>query len=256
MSWNEFATPLRVLTGIALACAATVASAEVLVVRSSGPSAGSYPPGRQLPDATTIALKPNDVIVLLDGAGTRTLRGPGTFSAAASADRASGVRTTFAALVTQRTERRARIGAVRAGESDPAANEPPRSPNIWYTDVRQSGRVCLREGALPMLWRPEVKQPLNATITAPDGSRTSLSWASGQAAIAWPAALKLAPNGEYTLAWQKGAKPTKLTFVPIGSDPAGLEDMASALIRNGCQAQLDLLIETVALPETRPGKSG
>jgi len=248
--------PARMTAGIVLACAAGAASAEVLVVRSAGPSAASYPPGRQLPDATMIALKANDLVVLLDGAGTRTLRGPGSFSAAASADQANGTRTTFTALVTQRADRRARIGAVRNGETDPAANEPPRSPNIWYTDVRQSGRVCMQDGAAPMLWRPDVKQPLSATISGPDGSRTSVSWASGQAAIAWPTALPLSPNGEYSLAWKTGGKPTKLSFVPIGANPSGLEDMASALIRNGCQAQLDLLIETVALPEAKSGKRG
>ncbi|WP_232476011.1 hypothetical protein [Flavisphingomonas formosensis] len=255
MSWTKFVAPLRAITGIALVCAAGAASAEVLVVRSSGPSAGSYPPGRQLPDATSIALKANDMIVLLDGAGTRTLRGPGTFSAAASSDQASGTRNTLTALVTQRAERRARIGAVR-GETEVSANEPARSPNIWYTDVRRSGRVCVREGSTPVLWRPDIRQPLNATITGPDGSQTPVTWSAGQAAAAWPAAAKLALNGDYALTWQKGEKPTKLTFVAIGIEPAGIEDMASALIRNGCQAQLDLLIETVALPETKSGKSG
>ncbi len=40
-----------------------------------------------------------------------------------------------------------------------------------------------------------------------------------------------------------------LKFAVLGSNPQGLEDTAAALIKNGCQAQLDLLIETVAVPE-------
>jgi hypothetical protein len=33
---------------------------------------------------------------------------------------------------------------------------------------------------------------------------------------------------------------------------AGLEDMAQSLIKAGCNAQLDLLIQTVALPDGNP----
>lgn len=254
MSWNDFTKPAYALAAIALFGTAGTASAEVLIVRSTGPSAASYPPGRQLPDATKIALKANDMVVLLDGGGTRTLRGPGMFNAVASSGQASDTRTSFAALVTQRAERRARIGAVRP--LDPASSQPARSPNIWYTDVRQSGRICMREGSDVMLWRPSIATPMDATITASDGSKATVSWERGQAAVTWPAAIKLVPQTDYTVSWKGAAKPSKLSFVPIGPDPAGLEDMASALIRNGCQAQLDLLIEMVALPDANPATAG
>ena len=59
------------------AFAAVSASAAVLVVRSSGPSARGFPAGKALPDSEKLTLKANDVVVLLDSRGTRTLRGPG-----------------------------------------------------------------------------------------------------------------------------------------------------------------------------------
>ncbi|MEA3064628.1 MAG: hypothetical protein QOJ27_1074 [Sphingomonadales bacterium] len=34
----------------------------------------------------------------------------------------------------------------------------------------------------------------------------------------------------------------------MASQPAGLEDMAQTLIRNRCDAELDLFIDTVKLP--------
>ena len=52
----------------------TSATAAVLVVRSSGPSAGAYPPGKALSDTHKLNLKANDTIVLLDSRGTRTLQ--------------------------------------------------------------------------------------------------------------------------------------------------------------------------------------
>lgn len=255
MSWTRSSAPWRAAIALALACAAGTAGAEVLVVRSSGPSASSYPPGRQLASTAKIDLKANDTIVVLDAVGTRTLRGPGQFSVAASSDRASDARNTFAALVTQRAERRARIGAVRNGETA-AAGEQPRNPSIWYADLRRSGRICMRAGGKVTLWRPETKDPLEATITAPDGNRVAVGWASGQATAPWPDTLQPVPGNEYALAWQKGTQTTRLTFVPIGPDPAGLEEMASALVRNGCQAQLDLLIETVASQKEQPAGAG
>ena len=221
------------------------ASAEVLIVRSSGPSASSYPPGRQLPDASKISLKANDMLVLLDGSGTRTLRGPGEYSATGSSGQVSDVRTTLAALTSQRSERRARIGAVRQFGS----------PTIWYTDVNWSGRVCIRDESDVTLWRPESDTPMVATITGANGKAT-VSWPGGEPTAAWPTTLKIVPGSAYTLSWKGVAKPRTISFVSIGADPGGLEDTAGALIRNGCQAQLDLLIKTVALPDAKPGAKG
>jgi hypothetical protein len=80
-----------VLAGCALAMisGSVAAEAAVLVVRSSGPSAKAFPAGKAVPDSQVITLKSNDVLILLDSRGTRTLRGPGKFSATASASTAA-----------------------------------------------------------------------------------------------------------------------------------------------------------------------
>ncbi|MFP5456875.1 MAG: hypothetical protein ACLGHK_15450 [Alphaproteobacteria bacterium] len=93
---------------------AGTAAAAPLVVRSSGPSAKAYPAGKALADNAKLTLKAGDTIVLLDGKGTRTLSGPGTFSASASTVAAASTGTTLNALVSGGGEKRARIGAVRS----------------------------------------------------------------------------------------------------------------------------------------------
>ncbi|HYD36678.1 MAG TPA: hypothetical protein VEA60_03635, partial [Allosphingosinicella sp.] len=63
-----------------------------------------------------------------------------------------------------------------------------------------------------------------------------------------PSDLPVAEGSEYRLSGPGAAAPTTIRFRTMGNKPAGLEDMAQALIRNRCDAQLDLFIETVKLP--------
>ena len=100
--------------GAALMATAGTAAAETLVVRASGPSAGSFSPGKKLPDGGSVTLKAGDVLTLLDGRGTRTLRGPGVFGAGPGATADAGT-TSIASFIGTRNTARARTGAVRSG---------------------------------------------------------------------------------------------------------------------------------------------
>ena len=73
-------TPGRLALALLLLTGAASAAANVLVVRSSGSSAKAYPPGRSLPDNARIVLRRGDTLTVLDGNGTRVLRGAGTYS--------------------------------------------------------------------------------------------------------------------------------------------------------------------------------
>src|SRR5205085_12101087 len=70
----------RGLIAAALLGAAAPAAANVLVVRSTGPSAASYRAGQSLADNQRITLRAGDQLTILANGGTRTFRGPGTFS--------------------------------------------------------------------------------------------------------------------------------------------------------------------------------
>jgi hypothetical protein len=52
------------------------AAAELLVLRSVGPSARRYPAGQRLPDDAAFVLRPGDSVTVLARAGTRIFRGP------------------------------------------------------------------------------------------------------------------------------------------------------------------------------------
>lgn len=240
---------LHCAAALLLSTSATAAAADILVVRSAGPSAKSFPPGKSIPETGQITLKANDSVVVLDGRGTRTLRGPGTFAAGGSTAGAAP-KSGIAAMAGGAPQRRARIGAVRG------AGSAPRSPSIWHVDVARSSTICLPDPAGVTLWRADASQPVTLTLTGSDGATQKVDWAQGESTLVWPASFKISEGANYRLSWNGAASPTSLKFKWLSAKPAGLEDMASSLIQNGCEAQLDLLIETVKLPDEQAAPAG
>ncbi|HEV2746353.1 MAG TPA: hypothetical protein VGW34_03525 [Allosphingosinicella sp.] len=242
MSWGRNRKQLRHLAAIILAAAgATAAAADVLVVRATGPSARNFRAGSSLADNAKITLQANDSLTLLDGRGTRTLRGPGTFTPS-SPPQAAGRATAIAGAATAR---RGRIGAVRGVEAG-----SPRS--IWVVDIAKSSTICLADPANVTLWRADASKPVTLTLAGQGGARQELDWAAGQATLEWPADLAIADGAAYTISWNGAPQPTSLKFRTLPSKPTGIEATAASLIKNGCEAQLDLLIETMKVPEGEP----
>lgn len=236
MSWVPSRAFVRPLLAAAILATATAAVADILVVRSSGPSAKSFPPGKRLPESSRISLKASDQLTVLDGRGTRIIRGPGTFTAGApTIGRVASAGPTV--------QRRARIGAVRGVETGAL-----RPPSIWHVDVARSSNFCVADASKVTLWRAEAAEALILSIGGSGGRLKRLSWQPGSSTMAWPSDLPVAEGAEYRLSWTGGATPTTLRFRSVPAKPAGLEDMAQTLIRNQCEAQLDLFIDTVKLP--------
>jgi len=219
--------------------AADTAVASVLIVRSAGPSAKTYRPGKALPDDAKVALTPGDVVVVLAADSARTLRGPGTFSLASLQ---SAARPAVNAL------RRGRFSALRN------AGIVPRSPTLWHVDVSQGGKTCLTDPRNVQLWRPDAAEPLSVTLSQAGGASQTTLWPAGQATLAWPATLPVVAGAEYRISWDGKAEPTSLTFVPLASEPTDLTSVAQALIEQDCKNQLDLLIETVPAETAAAGE--
>ncbi|MFL6844270.1 MAG: hypothetical protein ACJ8ER_05255 [Allosphingosinicella sp.] len=232
MSWgpNKLA---RALLAATLLAAAGTAAADSLVVRASGPSAKSFPPGKRLPETARISLKPADQVTVLDGRGTRTFRGPGTFTVGAPA-------IGRIASATPTVDRRARIGAVR-GLGTPEL----RPPSLWHVDIARSSTICVADPSKLMLWRADATQALTLDLAGTAGAGRRLDWQPGSPTLAWPADLPVADGAEYRLSWSGAAAPTVIRFRTMPAVRAGLEDIAQVLIRNQCEAQLDLLIALV-----------
>jgi len=229
---------LRAIAFSVLLLAGGTAMADILVVRSVGPSAKSFPLGKRLPDNAKIVLQANDQLTLLDGRGTRELRGPGSFTAAS----ASSAPAQLAASTGMVNGRRARIGAVRGIDTGPL-----RPPTIWHVDVAKSANVCVSPPNRVALWRHDPGAAATLTVTG-GGQTRRLSWLEGDPTLDWPADLPVTDGSEYRLSLGGASPPTTIRFRTLPQHPTGLEATASMLIADQCTAQLDLLIDTVRMP--------
>lgn len=207
----------------AVALSSTAALGSVVVVRSLGPSAKAYPPGKTLPDSGSISLKGGDVVTLLGPSSAKTLRGPGNFD-------------TKQVTLASAAGKRGRFGALRTAEV-------ARNPSIWDLDVTQSGKVCVNSKGKLQLWRPDADSSVKIKIRSSNGKSQDLAWAAGKRSAAWPAALPISNSAQYEIEWPGSGDKSAVTFVTVATAPADLVGAAQLLIENGCQNQLDLLVE-------------
>jgi hypothetical protein len=206
---------------VAIALCSTAALANVVVVKSLGPSAKAYPPGKTLPPNAKITLQGGDVVTVLGPSAAQTLRGPGNFDAS---------QVSLASAAGQR----GRFGALRAAQV-------AHNPSIWDIDVTQSGKVCVTNASKVQLWRPDSDGAATVQIHTADGQSQKLSWVAGKALTSWPAALPV-KNGQYQIEWSDSGDKSSVEVVNVGAVPSDLVGTAQVLIQNGCQNQLDLLV--------------
>ncbi len=213
----------------------TTALADV-VVASSGPSAGQYPVGKKLAASDQITLKAGDSITVLGNSGTRIISGAGNHRVGA---RGAAKRSTFATLTRQRDAARVRTGAVRGDLTGAAIARP----NIWYVDVTQPGTMCIADGLAVQLWRPGTDgAPTYMIGSSASPIHMHLAFAAGASTTDWDLAQMPVENGAtYSIAGPGGGPANKVTFVVLAAQPENAEDLASALISNGCTGQLELL---------------
>lgn len=212
-------------TAIAFALGSTAALANVVVVKSLGPSAKDYPPGKTLPPSAKITLQGGDVVTVLGPSAAQTLRGPGNFDAG---------QVSLASAAGQR----GRFGALRAAEV-------AHNPGIWDIDLTHGGRVCVSNASTVEAWRQDTETPMTVKIRASDGKSEDLTWATGKALAPWPASLPITGGARYQIEWPDGGDSSNLDVVTVNSLPTDdLVGAAQVLIANGCQKQLDLLVES------------
>jgi hypothetical protein len=123
------------------------------------------------------------------------------------------------------------------------AVEVAQNPSIWDIDASAGGKVCVSDPTKLQVWRPDSEAPISVQIRSTDGQSQTLSWAAGKALVPWPAAMPLKNGSQYSVEWPDGGDTAKLDVVTIPSAPADLVGTAQVLLANGCQKQLDLLVE-------------
>ena len=215
---------------IAFALGSTTALANVVVVKSLGPSSKAYPPGKTLPPSAKISLQGGDVVTVIGPSSAETLRGPGNFDAGQmSLASAAGQRGRFSAL---------------------RAAEVAHNPSIWDVDVSQGGKVCVNDPAKVQLWRPDSEADATVTIRSADGKSQQLTWSAGKSLAPWPAAMPIKSGATYQIEWPETGDKSDLDVVTVQSAPADLVGAAQVLLQNGCQKQLDLLVQSASKEPT------
>jgi hypothetical protein len=208
---------------VAIAFGSTASLANVVVVKSLGPSAKSYPPGKTLPETAKITLLGGDVVTVLGPASAQTLRWPGNFDAKQVA-------------LASAAGQRGRFGALRA-------SEVAHNPSIWDIDASQGGKICVADASSLQLWRADSETALTVELRSSDGKSQELSWAAGKALTAWPAAMPIKNGASYQIEWPDTGEKSSLDIVTVPGTPGDLVGAAQVLIEHGCQKQLDLLVD-------------
>jgi len=230
----------RIVAAMLATAVASPLLASPMIVRAVGPSAEMYKPGQKLADNAQLVLRAGDQVTVLDSHGTRSFTGPQTVRLNAAS--AVATQTAFAELLTQKSERRARIGAVRGAAPEPIANPVP--PGIWAISAAQSGTICALDMAKLSLWRPDPVPATMINVARAGAAPVSVAFPAGVAVAAWPAELAVADGDRFTLAGA-GAAPAQITVRKIAAPPSA-DVLAAALLDAGCQSQLDRLMAIAA----------
>ncbi len=229
--------------GVAALLLAAPAVAAPMVVRAIGPSAAQYKPGQKLADNAALTLKAGDQVTILDARGTRSFSGPGSFRLAAASTAVTG--TPFSDLLTQKAERRARIGAVRGPGTSYTGKPVP--PGVWAVDAGSSGTVCALDPTKVSLWRADPVAAGTVTVArAAGGAGVALGYAAGQAVAAWPAALPIADGDSFKVSG--GGSAATIKFRKLAAAPA-VDALGAAFVENGCDSQFERLTALTRVAE-------
>jgi hypothetical protein len=235
-------TAVRVALGLLATTTATSAVAEVLVLRSVGPSSSRYPAGQRLPDNASFTLRANDMVTLLTPQGTRVFRGQGVFVANRTY---SGGRQSAAQV-------RIDIGGTRGPDAEAGA-APSMPDSVWSFAAYAQGNLCFPAGARPMLWRSNPREAINMVVADAGGREHSVAWPAGETVVAWPASLAVTPNAPYRLR-MPGAQPQRIWLRPIVNGNAlDRDSLAQALIAARCQEQVATFAALNLAPAEEPG---
>lgn len=236
MSWVKSFSICAALATASFAVVSPTAALADVIVASSGPSSGQFPVGKKLAGTDQITLKTGDSVTVLGSSGTRIISGAGTYRVGV---RGAAKRSTFATLTRQRDAARVRTGAVRGDLTGEAITRS----NIWYVDVTQPSTMCITDGMAVQLWRPDTTgAPTYMVGSTASSNHMYLAFAEGAATSDWDLVQMPVEDGaSYSITGPGGSSANEVTFAILAAQPDNPEDLADALIAEGCTGQLALL---------------
>lgn len=234
--------PVAAMAALAMPSAAL---ADALVVRSSGPSAASYPVGRRIAPTERIVLRAGDRVTVVGEGPSRTLTGPGNFPARGGPATTVGAASTLGRYLSATGGTISRTGAVRGAGAD----MPQSPPNLWVVDINQGGTRCVVDLANVTLWRASHEGDTLLTIenVADANERAQLAFVDGQNFRRWPSdTLPIRSGVTYRITGPGMTDANSVSFVALGAAPADAESAATALANAGCMTQLAQLGDQLA----------
>lgn len=254
MSFPDFSMRrigLTAAAAIAAIAIAGVASAQSMVVRSTGPSAGKYPSGTKLKSTDKLTLVSGDKVVLMQAGKTRTLSGPGTYGATATIQANQSMGATVTRMLSTGPTMRSRGGFSRGGEE--AAPVNVRAPNVWLLDYRDAGTFCVVDPATLMLWRPNMEGDTALEIEG-GGKKATVAIVDGANFRKWPTdTLPVQYGVDYRLSGGGLRSPVTVRFTAMGTVPDTVEGSVDMLMAKGCTPQLNRLVDAMSETETAGG---
>ena len=193
--------------------------------------------GQTLDSAKPLPLKEGQHVTLISPTGA-TIKLDGPYNRAPDADQARGVpvANTLALLVSQRQARVGEVGTTRG-------LAPNTLPDPWVLDASRAGTFCLREGEVPVFWRPNATADADLVVVPTDRSwKANAHWSAGsdRIGIEPPAMIRAGATYVVTLNGTESA-------VKVENVPAMLanDQMRTAwLAGKGCEAQAEALLRS------------
>ena len=252
MSFPDFRVRRLGLTGAAAIAAMALvgtASAQSMVVRSTGPSASKYPAGAKLKSADKLTLVTGDKVVLMQAGKTRTLSGPGTFGATGTVQASQSLGGNVTRMLAKGPTMRSRGGFSREGLTQMPTEL--RAPNLWLLDYRETGTFCVLDPAMLMLWRPNMEGDTALEIESA-GKKTTVAIVDGANFRKWPTdVLPVQYGTDDRLSGGGLARPVTVRFAALENAPDTVEGSIDLLMAKGCTPQLNRLVDTMSEAEVR-----
>ncbi|WP_338424592.1 hypothetical protein [Sphingopyxis kveilinensis] len=243
---------LTATAAIAAVAMVGTAAAQSMVVRSTGPSAAKYPTGAKLKASDRVTLVAGDRVVLMQSGKTRTLSGPGTFSATGNVQASQSLGSNVSRMLAKGPTVRSRGGFSR-GDPVEAPPAETRAPNLWLLDYRQGGTFCVADPATLLLWRPNMEGDTALEIES-DGKKATVAIVAGANFRKWPTdALPVQYGVDYRISGGGVPQPVTVRFAAMEAVPDTAEASVDMLMAKGCAPQLDRLVDTMAEAEGGQG---
>ena len=153
----------------------------------------------------------------------------------------SGDPTLVSKLAKLLDTRQADTNAIGAVRGSGAVHATPTQ--AWVVDVDASGTVCVRAGAVPVLWRADGASAMHMTLrrASADGM-ASLDWAPGSMTMPWPVSLPVVGDEKYLIRRPNRSLPNVVQLREIPADLPTDAHRAVWMSENGCPEQAQRLL--------------